>query len=108
MIEQEHDNWTKQEKEVVDLFKKYAKSNKLYDDVPSIMKKLGEEIFEFVGAVMRYNRNDAAEEAADIYILLIDILERMGSEKGITKSVEEKLKVLEERWSQQGQIGRNR
>ena len=102
------DDWSEQEKRTVELFKKYSKSNNLYDDVPSIMRKLGEEVFEFVEAVMKYNRNEATEEAADIYIVLVDILERMGAERGITKSVDEKLKVLEERWSKKGQIGRNR
>ena len=97
-----------QEKKAIELFAKYADSNNLYSSIPGLMRKLGEEQGELVQATMEYNAEKAGEEAADMIILLFDIINKMGSKKGILRHVDEKLKVLEDRWSKKGQIGRNR
>jgi len=95
---------TRLEQEAIKLFDKNRDEHDGFttSNIPCQVKHLGEEVGEFIEAVMNDDTDNALMEAGDVAWLMVDILNNMqhGKEKYLLAvGMASSLQKLQERWS---------
>jgi NTP pyrophosphatase (non-canonical NTP hydrolase) len=89
---------TRLEREAIEFFNKHRDIGFTTSSTSELLKKLLEEVGEFVEAVIEDDENrDPVMEAGDIAMLLVDILNVIGSEYSLSVGMDMALEKLKER-----------
>ena len=73
-------------------------------DLPSRLRKLGEELGELHEALLRFKLDEAELEIADVAIVLSDLLYVMGRRSSLLDVMECKWNMNKEKWKRDGKL----
>ena len=88
---------TRLETEAFEFYEKYRQKGMALSSDAELLRKLGEEFGELAEAIVNGAEKEICYEAADIHLILIDLLMRKGKSLSVCSGV--KLDIVKERWA---------